>query len=183
MAQRVHLDLPRIEKYYRIEEDGAIWSYKLGRYLCPTRCGGTYSYFYVCIKDSGYTWVSVHKLVASKYLGVCPAGCEISHKDGNKWNNHRDNLEYITHSENLLKSFREHGRSKPVGNTKSPSWETKELMAAKKKKPVISETGEVWDSVGDCAKALNRSRVIVYRAMKYGRKTAGVRLRFLSDAK
>jgi len=168
MAQRIRLDMDVIEAHYRIEEDGAIWVHRLGRYLKPTRSGGFYAYYYVCLKDAGMTWVSVHKLVASKFLGVCPDGCEISHKDGNKWNNHWSNLEYITHSANLKKSFSEHGRTPPPGNHLLPSWETKQLMSAAKKKKVVSSEGEVWDSLNECAADLGYSRVGLYYSMKQG---------------
>lgn len=166
MAQRVKLDMACIESHYRIEEDGAIWSYRLGRYLCPTLSGKHTGYYYVCLGDAGRAWVSVHKLVASKYLGICPDGMEISHIDGNSWNNHWSNLEYITHSENMSKIYSVHGRPRPRGNTKSPSWETKRLMSAAKKKRVVSSDGEVWDSLNDCAEALGYSRVGLYYAMK-----------------
>jgi hypothetical protein len=180
MAQRVKLDMGCIETHYRIEEDGAVWSYRLGRYLCPTHSGGYYDYYYVCLKDAGMTWVSVHKLVASKYIGVCPDGCEISHKDGNKWDNHWINLEYITHRENVVKSYREHGRV-AIGNHKSPSWETKRLMAAAKKKMVVADTGEVWDSLTECAGALGYSRVGLWYSMKKGiRMKNGLRLQFVT---
>jgi hypothetical protein len=43
----------------------------------------------------------VHKLVAEQFLGPCPAGHEINHKDGNKANPHFSNLEYVTHLENM----------------------------------------------------------------------------------
>lgn len=169
MAQRVRLDMVSIEAHYRIEEDGAIWSYRMGRYLCPTLSGKFTGYYYVCLRDAGMSWVSVHKLVASKYLGICPEGREISHVDGNSWNNHWSNLEYITHSENISKAFRSHGRLRPVGNTVSPSWETKRLMAAKKEKVVVSSDGETWNSLNDCARALGYSRIGLYKAIKEGR--------------
>jgi len=181
MAQRIKLDMGSIEAHYGIEEDGAVWSYRMGRYLKPTRCGSFYSYYYVCLKDAGMTWVSVHKLVASKYLGVCPEGCEISHVDGNKWNNHWSNLEYITHSANLKKSFSEHGRRRPTGNHIPPSWETKQLMSAAKKKRVVSSEGEVWDSLNDCARSLGYTRTGLWYSMKKGiTMKNGLRLQFVT---
>jgi len=105
MAQRIKLDIKKIELYYKIEEDGSVWSYRLKRYICPTKCGSQYAYYYVCLKDAGMTCVSVHKLVASKYLGDCPDGKEISHRDGNKWNNKCENLEWITASDNSKHAY------------------------------------------------------------------------------
>ena len=44
----------------------------------------------------------VHRLVASAFLGPCPVGYEVNHKDLDKANNSVANLEYVTRSENLL---------------------------------------------------------------------------------
>jgi hypothetical protein len=48
----------------------------------------------------------IHILVAEAFLGPRPTGLEVNHKDGNKENNCVDNLEYITHSEQLLHAYR-----------------------------------------------------------------------------
>jgi hypothetical protein len=44
----------------------------------------------------------VHVLVARAFLGQCPEGHEINHKDGNRVNAALSNLEYITRSANKL---------------------------------------------------------------------------------
>ena len=50
--------------------------------------------------------VKVHRLVAAAFIGLCPDGKEVNHKDGIKANNAATNLEYVTRSENVLHAFR-----------------------------------------------------------------------------
>ena len=42
----------------------------------------------------------MHSLVAAAFLGECPSGREITHKDGNYTHNELTNLEYVTRREN-----------------------------------------------------------------------------------
>jgi len=44
----------------------------------------------------------VHCLVAIAFIGNKPYGMEVNHKDGDKLNNDVANLEYITHSKNMI---------------------------------------------------------------------------------
>jgi len=53
------------------------------------------------------TW-NVHKLVADAFLGPCPPGQEVRHKDGDETNNVATNLEYGTRGDNQRDSVR-HG--------------------------------------------------------------------------
>lgn len=43
----------------------------------------------------------IHQVVASTFIGECPDGHEVNHKDGNKAHNWVENLEYLNHSENM----------------------------------------------------------------------------------
>lgn len=54
----------------------------------------------------------VHKLVANAFLGESN-GLEVNHIDGDKSNNHLENLEYVTSSENQKHAFRM-GLQKPM---------------------------------------------------------------------
>lgn len=49
---------------------------------------------------------SAHRLVWSFFFGLIPGGMEINHRDGNPTNNHPDNLELVTPSENVLHAYR-----------------------------------------------------------------------------
>jgi hypothetical protein len=44
-------------------------------------------------------WLT-HRLVAEAFIGPCPEGHEINHKDGNPQNLRPSNLEWVTHREN-----------------------------------------------------------------------------------
>lgn len=56
----------------------------------------------------------VHRVVAAAFLGACPPGREVNHKDHDYTNNAASNLEYVTRSENMLHSHRS-GRRRAEG--------------------------------------------------------------------
>lgn len=61
-------------------------------------------------KNNRQRHIPVHRLVAAAFLG--PAnGLQVNHMDLNKSNNRLDNLEYVTHSENMQHAF-DHGRGR-----------------------------------------------------------------------
>jgi hypothetical protein len=169
MAKRIKkfIDIDEIEKNYRIEEDGAVWSYLKNRYLKPTP--NYVGYYYVAIAKPRLGLTAIHRLVACKYIGQCPEGLETSHKDGKKENNHWTNLEYISHRDNVMKSYREHGRISYGPKGHCHSWETKQLMALRKNKPVCSSDGGVWDSIQACADSLGIDRKAVYNSIRWQR--------------
>lgn len=49
----------------------------------------------------------VHCLVAVAFIGPCPIGQEVRHKDGEKENPRLDNLEYGTRSQNMLDAVKQ----------------------------------------------------------------------------
>lgn len=48
----------------------------------------------------------VHRLVALTFIGKCPKGKEVNHKNGVKTDNRVENLEYVTRSENQKHSYK-----------------------------------------------------------------------------
>lgn len=74
-------------------------------------CNGV-GYFVTPMRVNG-RWISrqVHILIARTFLGPCPAAHEVNHKNGNKIDNRADNLEYVTHQQNMKHHF--DNRTKP----------------------------------------------------------------------
>lgn len=66
-----------------------------------------YGYFKVHVLFHGKRGQAyIHQLIADTFIGSRPDGCQVNHKDGNKFNNRPDNLEYITPSENNFHAYR-----------------------------------------------------------------------------
>lgn len=61
---------------------------------------------HLCNKaKKGYTNFSVHSLVMAAFVGARPKGHVINHKNGIRWDNRLDNLEYCTQSHNRKQDF------------------------------------------------------------------------------
>ena len=111
--------IPGYEGIYEVSSFGRIKSlkryhHKKDRILSLIRhpCG------YRCVNlslDGNATKTLIHQLVTKAFLGQCPDGLEINHKNGKKADNRLVNLEYVTRSQNHFHSRRVLGRT--VGET------------------------------------------------------------------
>lgn len=63
-------------------------------------------YRYVTLGDGFGKQAShrVHRLVAAAFMGKCPPLLEVDHINTNKADNRTDNLEYVTHAENMRRA-------------------------------------------------------------------------------
>jgi hypothetical protein len=61
----------------------------------------------MCVNGIRY-YRKVHKLVATAFIGLCPRGKQVNHKDLDPTNNKVNNLEYVTNRENSIHAH-EHG--------------------------------------------------------------------------
>jgi hypothetical protein len=92
-------DIVGYESLYQVSDLGRVrrvisrTSGKAGHVLRPSMR----SYKHVTLyRDKKHTTPNVHQLVAAAFLGPCPSGYCINHKDGIKHNNRLVNLEYRT---------------------------------------------------------------------------------------
>jgi hypothetical protein len=92
-------------KNYMISKCGDLYSKKINRLCCKTILPNGYHKIKLKSNSNVYKDLYIHVIVAMTYLSYTPCkGYVINHKDGNKGNNHLDNLEIVTHKENMIHS-------------------------------------------------------------------------------
>jgi len=99
------LPVPGYEGVYEVSSHGRVKRVKKGRATFPGRIlkGGSrdgYKYVLLCLNGK-VSNVKIHPLVAAVFIGKRPNNMEINHIDLNRSNNRADNLEYLTHKENI----------------------------------------------------------------------------------
>jgi hypothetical protein len=75
----------------------------------------------------------IYQLVAAAFIGPCPPGREINHKDGVRTNSRPENLEYLTRLENVHHGYRTTGgnRGERHGHAKLTEADVREILAAR----------------------------------------------------
>lgn len=128
---------------YCIDEDGYTKNKKNGKILktSPNRDGYMTTHLY---KDGKWYTKTVHRLVAETFLEQpSEKTWQVNHIDGDKHNNRLSNLEYVTPSENMR-----HAYANGLNH-----WE------GYNERPVrIIETGEIFKSQAECARAIGGSQ-------------------------
>jgi hypothetical protein len=103
-------------------------------------------YYRVCLcKDGKRYFRFVHLLVVEAFLPKADGKTQVNHIAGNKENNSVANLEWVTSKEN-------HIHASETGLKKSM-------------KVAIVETGEVFNSIGLCAKHINGCKAVVAKRL------------------
>lgn len=165
---RRRIKMEELSDSYSITNDGKVYSHLKDRYLKGAINGAGYLYYYLKGKSGKFRWYFAHRLVYMTYVG--PIKDEINHIDRNKMNNHVDNLEDVTHRDNIRKARAlnpwESGRKKgwPI------SEEAKEKIGlANGRAVVVIDTDwarQEFASIGRAAKFLGISYSTAQRHMK-----------------
>lgn len=182
MTDKETLFLKQIKRYphYYACDDGRIYSSKTHKFL--QLVFSTHKYFLVGLYADGYKkkTENVHRLVAETFLENPHNKKEVNHKDGNKTNNHVDNLEWCTRSENCLHAFRM-GLSKISGNQRKRIGEYGKMRTGannpSSRKVIDTVTNVIHSSISEAASVNNLKRTTLF-AMLSGQNKNKTNLKF-----
>jgi len=97
----------------------------------------------------------VHKLVTEAFLGQCPEGCQVNHKDGNKLNPCIENLEHVEPKENIKHSMKLGLRDNEGKNNGNSKLKEKDILKIRK----LYRTGNYIQE--EIARMFNISRSLI----------------------
>jgi hypothetical protein len=101
---------PGYENLYHVSDFGRVKRLagcrsRAERILKPGRM--TSGYLFVSLCKGGIPKIhSLHRLVMATFIGPCPEGMEVNHKNGERTDARLENLEYISHRENIIHGHR-----------------------------------------------------------------------------
>lgn len=121
---------------YEVSDKGNVRNAQTGKILHHVKNPKGY-HIVLLYKNGGQYTKKVHRLVCSAFYGEPGNGFEINHKNGDKSDNSLSNLEWCTGNENIQHAYNSGLRKPP-----------------RMKKVKIVETGEVFESMSDCARAI-----------------------------
>ena len=162
---------------YQVTNDGKVFNTKTNHWIKPYI--GKLGYIIYNLSNSETnkrTNISAHRLVAYTYLSLPDLinSYEVDHIDEVKANNHYTNLQWITHSDNISKSFKLGKRVSVWKGKKRDKLKesTKHKMSLRKLEPInIYKRGTdqllyTSKSVQDAADYLGISRTYVWMCLK-----------------
>lgn len=137
---------------YSVSSDGRVRKDSSGKILIATR--DSRGYPSLSLKDeNGWHTKMVHRLVAKAFVENPYEKRSVNHIDGNKSNNHISNLEWVTNSENMSHAYATGLKHRP------------DYAGSPKQRVRIKETGEIFESVGECARAIGGDQAHIFNCL------------------
>ena len=163
MAEEIWKPIPDYEGYYEVSSTGRIRSVeRIGKsgkgirkypsvILKPSL--GQWGYEQVCLrKDGEKRTARVNRLVAQTFIPNPDNLPQVNHIDGAKTNNNVENLEWCNASQNMIHCF----------SNELSDWNTRIR---------IIETGEEFNSISECARAIGGHISLINACLFGSRKT------------
>lgn len=141
-------DIEGYEGFYQVSDEGQVRRILKDGRTRPVKGkeGSKYYSVDLCVHGKSKAY-NVHRLVAETFLPKPEGMTEVNHIDGNKKNNHVENLEWVTQKGNLIHAM-EQLHHFPFGKP------------ARKVNCINAETGEViqsFPSLADAARAVGKA--------------------------
>jgi len=110
---------------YTVFEDGVVLSKFTGKKMRPADNGRGYLILTLSI-GKGRKVKAVHRIVAEAFIPNPNNLSDVDHIDGDRRNNHKSNLRWLTHGDNIRHSYKLKNRS--AEGTKNANCKTKEVV-------------------------------------------------------
>lgn len=129
-------DIKNFEGRYAITTNGHVWSY-LSNIWMKSHEKDRYLWLQLRTGEgTGYTYKSIHRLVAETFIPNPNNKRVINHKDANRQNNNVSNLEWATDSENLQDCYdggrRPNQRETAINNQPKPKLSSMDIKDIKR---------------------------------------------------
>lgn len=105
----IYRDIPGYEGYYQASNFGHIRSVRNNKVIAEEKSNAGYMLVSLSVNRI-HKMVTVHRLVASAFIPNPNNLRDVNHKDGDKTNNNLENLEWVSHSENIKHAYQRLGK-------------------------------------------------------------------------
>lgn len=163
--------IPSLDNKYEINEDGTIFrNVKTGREnkikldMHHSKKGYYTTFIHIGGRspDVYCKRIMIHKAVAECWLGECPQGYEVDHKDRDSRNNHYSNLRYVTKSEQMKN--RDHSNISKKGSQNLAEAREKRMIPIQ----LIKNNQELYfASESECARYISSISELNFEQARY----------------